>query len=244
MSRTIPTVGAMAIGALVVAVVALAFRPTPVVGAPAITDQPAVHTITVSGTGSITLVPDTGHVSVGVTISKPTVKAARQAAAEAMTSIIASIKALGVDEKDIKTTGINLNPQYNNNQPPKVVGYSISEQVEITVRDIDKTGDVVDAAAANGATDVNGIWFDVADPAKSMNEARAAAVEAAKASAQAMASAAGVNLGGVISMSETQTNYPMPYAMAGAARAADAATPVQTGTQDIQALVTVVFEID
>ncbi len=244
MSRTIPTVGAVAIGALVVAVVALALRPMPVIGAPATSDQPAVHTITVSGTGSITLVPDTGHVGVGVTISKPTVRAARQAAADAMTSIIAAIKALGVDEKDIKTTGINLNPQYSNAQPPKVVGYVISEQVEVTVRDIDKTGDVVDAATTSGATDVNGIWFDVADPAKAMNDARAAAVEAAKASAQAMASAAGVNLGGVISMSETQTNYPMPYALAGAARAADTATPVQTGTQDIQAQVTVVFEID
>ena len=245
MSQSVRTLGAAAIGALVVAVVVLALRPVPVVGAPAATDEPAIHTITGAGTGTVTMVPDIAHVGVGVTITKSTVKAAREAAAKSMTSIIAAIRALGVDEKDIKTTGLNLYPQYNNGTPPKVVGYTISEQVQVTVRDLDKTGDGVDAAMANGATDTSGIWFDVADPAKAMNEARAAAVEAARASAQAMATAAGVNLGGVASISESQASFPYPYAER-AAGAADAATPtpVQPGTQDVQATVTVVFEID
>jgi uncharacterized protein YggE len=239
MSQSIRTLGAAAVGALVVAVIALALRPVPVAGAPAAADQPPAHTITVSGTGTITVVPDIAHVGVGVTVTKSTVKAAREAA------MIAAIRALGVDEKDIKTTGLNLYPQYNNGTPPKVVGYTISEQIQITVRDLDKTGDVVDAAMASGATDTSGIWFDVADPAKAMNEARAAAVEAARASAQAMATAAGVNLGSVASISESQASFPYPYAER-AAGAADAATPtpVQPGTQDVQATVTVVFEID
>ncbi len=156
---------------------------------------------------------------VGVTISKPSVKAAREAAAKAMTSIIDAVKALGVDEKDIKTVGLNLYPQYNNSTPARVVGYTLSEQVQVTVRDLDKVGDVADAAMANGATDANGIWFDLADPAKAMDDARAAAVQAAKTSATAMAKAAGVNLGTVISISEpTQVVYPYPYAMASSPR--------------------------
>lgn len=250
MSRSFRTFGAAAIGALAVAVLALALRPATVVGAPTTTaDAAAIHTITVSGSGTITLVPDTGHVGVGVTITKPSVKAAREAAAKAMTSIIDAVKALGVDENDIKTVGLNLYPQYNSSNPPRVVGYTLSEQVQVTVRDLDKVGDVADAAMANGATDANGIWFDLADPAKAMDDARAEAVQAAKTSATAMAKAAGVNLGAVISISEpTQTVYPYPYAMAGAARenAADAATPtpVQPGTQDVRSSVTVVFEID
>ena len=245
MSQSIRTLGAAAIGALVVAVVVLALRPAPVVGAPTTTDAPAIHTITVAGTGTITVVPDIAHVGVGVTITKPTVKAAREAAAKSMTAIIAAVRALGVDEKDIKTTGLNLYPQYNNGTPPKVVGYTISEQIQVTVRDLDKIGDVVDAAMATGATDTSGIWFDVADPAKAMNEARAAAVEAARASAQAMAAAAGVNLGSVASISESPGVVPVPVRER-AAGAADAATPtpVQPGTQDVQAMVTVVFEID
>ena len=245
MSQSTRTLGAAAVGALVVAVLALALRPVPVAGAPATTDQPATHTITVAGTGTITVVPDIARVGVGVTITKSTVKAAREAAAKSMTAIIAAVRALGVDEKDIKTTGLNLYPQYNNGTPQKVVGYTISEQIQITVRDLDKTGDVVDAAMASGATDTSGIWFDVADPAKTMDEARAAAVEAARASAQAMATAAGVNLGSVASISESQASFPYPYAQR-AAGAADAATPtpVQPGTQDVQATVTVVFEID
>jgi uncharacterized protein len=246
MSQPFRTAGAVAIGALIVAIVALALRPAPVAGAPTTTDTPAIHTISVSANGSVTVVPDIAHVGVGVTITKPTVKGAREAAAKSMTAIIDAIRALGIDEKDIKTVGLNLYPQYSNGSPAKVVGYQISEQLQVTVRDLDKVGDVVDSATAKGATDVSGISFDVADPAKATDAARAAAVEAAKASAQAMASAAGVNLGGVVSISEAQVSYPFPYASEGAARlgAADTATPVQPGTQDVQAMVTVVFEID
>jgi uncharacterized protein len=248
MSRSLRPIGAAVFGGLIVAVIALALRPATVIGAPTTTtDDTAIHTITVSGTGTITLVPDTGHVGVGVTISKPSVKAAREAAAKAMTDIIAAVKALGVDEKDIKTVGLNLYPQYNDGQPPKVVGYQISEQVQVTVRDLDKVGDVADAAMAHGATDANGIWFDLADPEKAMDDARAAAVTAAKASAEAMAKAAGVGLGGVVSISEpSAVVYPYPYAVGGARAAAEDAatpTPVNPGTQDISSTVTVVFEI-
>ena len=140
--------------------------------------------------------PDVARINLGVTATKSTVKAAREAGAKAMTDIIAALKGLGIADADIQTTNISLYPQYGNGSTPKVVGYQISEQVEVTVRDLDKAGDAVDAATANGATDVNGISFELADPVKAQNDARAAAVEAARVSAQAMASAGHVTLGG------------------------------------------------
>ena len=103
MSQSTRTAGALALGALIVAVAALAIRPGPAVGAPTTDGEPALHTITVTGTGSVTRVPDVARVSVGVGVTKSTVKAARDAAGKSMSAIIDAIKALGIDEKDIKT---------------------------------------------------------------------------------------------------------------------------------------------
>jgi uncharacterized protein YggE len=244
-TQTLRTVGAGALGALIVAVAALSAHTGPVSGAPAI-DAPAAHTITVSATGKVTVVPDVARISLGVTVNKSTVKAARDAGARAMTDIIAALKALGIADADIQTTGVSLYPQYANSSPAKVIGYQISEQVQVTVRDLDKAGDAVDAATANGATDVNGISFEVADPVKAQNDARAAAVEAARVSAQAMATAGHVSLGTVVSITDATSVSPIYYNALGgmkASGAADVATPVQPGTQDLSAMVTVVFEI-
>jgi uncharacterized protein YggE len=236
----------MALGALVVAIAALSVRTAPVSGAPA-DDTTATHTITVSATGTVTLVPDVARINLGITTTKPTVKAAREAGARAMTDIIASLKALGIADRDIQTTNISLYPQYGSGSAPKVVGYQMSEQVLVTVRDLDNAGDAIDVATAKGATDVNGISFEVDDPVKAQNDARAAAVEAARVSAQSMATAGKVTLGAVVSI--TDATAPMPPiwygygARAGAAADAATPTPVQPGTQDLAATVTVVFAI-
>jgi uncharacterized protein YggE len=242
MSQSIRAAAALGLGALVVALATLAVRPGPAVGAPSIDGEPAPRSITVSATGSVTLVPDVARVSVGVTVTKLTVKEARDAANKSMNAIIASLKALGIDEKDMKTTSIELSPQYNDSRTPKVVGYRMSEQLQVIVRDLNKAGDVVDTATANGATDVNGLWFEVGDPGRATDQARAAAIAQARTSAQVMASAAGVSLGAVLSISESSTSYPGPYY--GGAMQDTAGTPVQPGTQDVQATITVVFEID
>lgn len=245
MSQTLRTAGAFALGAFIVAVAALSVRTGPVSGAPLTTTDPATHTITVSASGKTTIVPDVARVNLGVTITKSTVKAARSAGAQAMTDIIAAVKGLGVADADIQTTNLSLYAQYGNSST-RIVGYQISEQIQITVRDLDKAGDVVDAATAKGATDVNGISFEVADPAKAQNDARAAAVTAARSSAQAMATAANVTLGAVVSITDSTPPSPIFYGFGAmkAAPVADAATPVQPGTQDLSATVTVVFAID
>lgn len=243
-NQTLRTVGAAALGALVVAIAALSVRPGPVSGAPSV-DTPAPHTITVSATGKVTVVPDVARLNLGVTLSKPTVRAAREAAAASMTDIIGALKALGIADADIQTTNLSLYPQYGNGSAPKVVGYQISEQLQVTVRDLDKAGDAVDAATQKGATDVNGISFELADPVKAQNDARAAAVEAARVSAQSMAGAGHVSLGTVVSITDGTPVSPIYYGFGGskAGPAVDTATPVQPGTQDLSAMVTVVFEI-
>ena len=243
-SQTLRTLGAGALGAFVVAIAALSVHTGPVSGAPT-TETPATHTITVSATGKVTVIPDVARVYLGVTVTKPTVKAARDAGAKVMTDIIAAEKALGIADADIQTTNLSLYPQYANSSPTKVIGYQISEQVELTVRDLDKAGDAVDVATAKGATNVNGISFEVADPVKAQNDARAAAVEAARVSAQAMATAGHVSLGAVVSITDATQVTPVYYNLGGAraGATADVATPVQPGTQDLSAMVTVVFEI-
>ena len=245
MSQSIRTIGAAALGALVVAVAALSAHAGPAAGAPGPTADPAAaHTITVSASGKVTMTPDVARVSLGVSITKPTVKDARAAAATVMTNVIAAIKALGVADADIQTVGLNLYPQYANGSSTKIVGYTLGNQIQITVRNLDKADEVVDAAMAKGATDVNGISFDIADPAKALNDARVAAITQAQAAATAMASAAKVTLGSVVSITDASQPSPVYYGrMMGAAPAADSATPIQAGSQEISATVTVVFAI-
>ncbi|HEX7950420.1 MAG TPA: SIMPL domain-containing protein [Candidatus Limnocylindrales bacterium] len=237
--------GAFALGGLIVAVAALSVGSGPVAGAPTTGAEVALHTLTVQGIGKVTVVPDVARIYLGVTLTKPTVKEARNAAARSMTDILAAIKGLGIADKDIQTTGLSLSARYAENSSTKIVGYIISEQVQVTVRDLDKAGDVVDTATAKGATDVNGISFELADPAKALDDARAAAIAAARTSARAMASAAQVTLGAVVSVADASAPTPIYYgATFGAAPMADVKTPVQPGTQDVSATVTVVFELD
>lgn len=243
MSQSVRTIGAGALGAVIVAVAALSANASPVAGAPSV-DDPATHTITVSANGKVSQVPDVARVSLGVSVSKSTVKAARADAATRMTAILAALKALGVADADIQTVGLSLYPQYANGSPTRIVGYQVSNQVQITVRDLDKADEVIDGAMAKGATDVQGISFEINDPAKALNDARVAAIASAQATAAAMASAAKVSLGSVVSITDTSPNWPIYYGGRLGAVSADAATPIQPGTQDVSATVTVVFAID
>ncbi len=211
------------------------------------TDQPAEHTIAVTGSGKVTVVPDMATISLGVVIQRNTAKAAREAAAEAMTKVVASIKALGIDDKDIASSSISLQPvyDYTNNSSPRINGYQLQNTITITVRDLAKLGDVLDDSVISGATTVNGISFDVADRTAAEAKAREDAVADAKAKADTLAKGVGVSITGVASMSET-VSTPIWYGpqMAAGAPAADAAsTPVMPGTTDVTIQVQVTFLI-
>ena len=163
-----------------------------------------------------------------------------------MTDIIAAVKALGVADADIQTTNLSLYPQYGSGSAPKVVGYQISEQIEVTVRDLDKAGDVVDAATAEGATNVNGISFELADPVKARTT-RAPQPSSPPGRAPRRWRAPATCRSAPSSRSPTRPSPRRSTTATAGSREPppipDVATPVQPGTQDLSATVTVVFEI-
>lgn len=212
------------------------------------TANPPEHTIAVSGTGRIVLSPDVADLRLGVMSTATTVKAARQAAATSMTAVIASLKKLGVDDKDIQTTILSLQPTYDyssNTNPPRLTGYTLSNAVAVTIRDLEVVGDAIDGALAAGATTLDGVSFRVADQANAEKQARQAAMTEASAKAKTLAEAAGVTIAGVASISETVAPIPYPvyYGAAGAPAAKDVQTPVQPGTNEISVTVNVVYLI-
>jgi len=206
------------------------------------------HTISVSGTGHIVLSPDTADLRLGVSSTAKTVKAARSLAATSMTAVIASLKKLGIADKDIQTTTLSLQPIYDystNTNPPRLNGYQLSNAVAVTIRDLEVVGDAIDGALAAGATSLDGVSFRVADQAAAEAQARQAAMTEAKAKAKTLADAAGVSIAGVASISETvaPVPYPIYYGAAGAPAAKDVQTPVQAGSNDVSVTVAVVYLI-
>ncbi len=203
--------------------------------------------ITVQGVGKITLTPDLATISVGIQSQASTAKAAQSQASAAMTKIIAAVKKAGVVEKDMTSQWVSLQPQYayspDSSTPPRVTGYQANQSLAIKVRQIDTTGDVIDAAVGAGATGLNGISFSVADPTAATAQARAAAMADAKKRATALAQAAGVSLGSVITVSEVSAPAPVPY-VAGDLAAPAARTPIQVGTTDLEVDVTATFAIN
>ena len=206
------------------------------------------HTISVGGTGRVVLSPDVADLRLGVNVNAPTVKAARAAAAKQMTAVIASLKALGIADKDIQTAILSLQPTYDyasGANPPRLTGYAFSNGVAVTVRDLDKLGDAIDGALAAGATSLDGVTFRVDDQAAAEAQARAAAMAEAKAKATTLADAAGVSITGVASISEVVSPiiYPVYYGAMEGAPSKDVGTPVQPGTTDVSVQVTVVYLI-
>lgn len=211
---------------------------------------PPEHTISVSGTGKVTLKPDVADLHLGVLVNRPTVKAARADAAVAMTKVLAALKALGIDDKDIQTSNVSLQPTYdyqNGVNPPRITGFQMSNSVTVTVRNLDKLGDAIDNSLTAGATSLDGVAFRVDDQTAAEAQARQAAMTEAKSKADTLAAAAGISIGGVASISETSAPipYPINYSLGAVSAAPDAkvATPIQAGTTDVTITVAVVYLI-
>lgn len=245
-------VAALAVGLVAGPVLAgvAAPRQSPATINAAATDTPKEHTITVSGEGKVTVTPDLAHVQLGVQIQKPNAKAARDAAATAMSGVVAAVKKLGIDDKDIKTTQVQLSAVYDypSGAAPVLRGYQLTNQVLVTVRDLSKLSDIVDDAVAAGATTVDSISFDVGDRTSIEAQARDAAAKDARAKADVYAKTLGLSISGVSAVSE-QVSSPVWYGPQFAAgsvaadKAATAPTPVQPGSTDVTINVQVSFLI-
>lgn len=205
----------------------------------------------VSGQGKVYAVPDIAKFTVGVTDSGSYLKTVETSVNTKSKALTDSVKKLGVKEEDIKTTSYNLYPQYDYNSPSRsITGYNISTTYQITVRDLDKVNDIITAATGSGANMEGNISFDINEQTKNdkLNEARRLAVEDAKKKAQGLAGSAGITLGKIINISESQNlNEIRPlYDLAAGKGSGPSAAPVaniQPGQTEINTTVSLSYEI-
>jgi len=229
-----------------------AFACAAILGAPPLSvradsSQPAG--ITVTGQGIVTAPPDTATLQIGAQAQAATVAAARSQAASAANAVIAAAKADGVADQDIQTTQFSINPVYDNaNGRQTLRGYQVENTVQIKIRKLDTVGSIIDDAVAAGgdAVIVRGISFSIENTDPLLHQARLLAMQDAQTRAQDYATAAGVTLGRVISITETQAQRPTPLAFSAPAPAkavASPPTPIESGTQQVQVTITVTYAI-
>ena len=204
--------------------------------------------IELSVTETVDARPDIATVSAGVSTDAPSAVEAMRANARQMSAVVDRIKALGIAEDDIQTTGINLNPRYDydrDSQQQVFRGYQASNRVSVKLRQIDETGGVLDALVAAGATDIGGPAFSIDDDSAFRAEARRAALERARAQAQDYAGMPGYSGLRLLEINESISGHqPMPVGYRAAATvAAEASTPVQPGLVATNVNITVKYEL-
>ena len=203
--------------------------------------------ITVTGSGKVTGKPDTLQLDLGVVASGKTVSAALSAASAAEAKVQKALRAGGVAEADLQTSGLSIQPDYayGKSGQPIPRGYQVTESVSAKLRNLAKAGNVISAAVAAGgnAVRINGISLDLEDTGSLVSAARDSAFADARTKAEQYAKAAGRGLGGVVGISEeVQNPSPIYYGRYAATTAAPAMAPmIAAGTQDVSVMVTVVF---
>lgn len=208
--------------------------------------------ISVNGEGKVSGKPDIANLTLGVMAEASTVQGARDQAAASLDAMIKSLKANGVDDKDIQTQQLSIQPQYDyNNNKQELRGFQVTNIVSVKLRDINKTSQVVDDAVTAGGnnTTIQNLAFTIDNPTELQKQAREAAVADAKAKAETLAKAAGVNVGEALFISESSYS-PGPYYLGAnasaelSARDAAPATPIQAGELDVIINVSVTWNIN
>jgi uncharacterized protein YggE len=209
--------------------------------------QPIAGTrLDISATGEATRVPDIAIISAGVVTRAATATAALEQNAARMDRVRTALTRAGIADRDIQTSNISLNPEYRyvENQPPKLVGYTASNQVSVRFRDIRNTGKILDALVAEGANQINGPNLTIDKPEAALDEARAKALAVGRARAELYARSLGMRVVRLLSVSESGGNYsppPMPVMME--ARAAGNFTKIDPGEQKLQVTLGMTFEL-
>ena len=196
--------------------------------------------ITVNGTGTITSVPDEATFTIGVQTGGSTARAALASNSEQMRRVISAVRSGGVEQGDIETQDVSVSANYSDEN--RIDGYTANNSVLVTIHGLSGAGKVLDAASNAGANQVYGPTLSRSDEEKLRAKALRGAVGDARTKAEALAAAAGVSLGRVTAITEGYSGGSEPY-YAADLRAAKADAPIEPGTQDIQASVTVTFAI-
>jgi uncharacterized protein YggE len=202
-----------------------------------------VRSISVTGTGTVEAAPDMATLMIGVTTQAATAAEALAGNSKATDAVIARLTASGVEARDMQTSNLSINPNWTgyDSSTPTISGYVASNMLTVRVRALDTTGAVLDAAVADGANTLNGMTFGLADPEPAYKEARKEAVADARDKAELLATAAGVKLGQVLSITDAGAmTDPAPMY-----RDAVAASPVPVvgGELGLVANVSVTWEI-
>ena len=230
---------ALAAAAILVAPCARAQQPT---------TQPEARVIVV-GEGSVHVAPDYAQIRGGVTTKGKTVKEATDANSKLMAAVTAALLNAGIAQADIQTAQFSIQPVFAPPPPqpqaePKLAGYSVSNQVTVTVRALGKVSEILDRMVDAGVTDVGNVAFLHSDPAKALDQAREAAVADARRKAELYARAAGFTLGRVAWLTEgngAMPPGPMPMFRAQASMAAP--VPISPGEDTLRVQITVGFDI-
>jgi uncharacterized protein len=207
------------------------------------------RTVSVSGQGRVMIEPDMALVQVGVQTEDTTAAEAMAENNERMQAVISATLATGVDEEDVRTTVVRLHPVYDDRNrtavapSPAPIGYRATNMVQITVRDLDNLGELLDAIVEAGGTTIENIQFDVNDIDEALNRAREAAMNDARQKAELLVSLADARLGEVMSITEFTDRPPAPIRADVFQEDAARAVPIQPGLERIEANVFVVWRI-
>jgi len=222
---------------------------TLVLAAPAAADETRPpRNISLIGHGEVRIAPDMAVIAIGTVDQAATAAEALAANSKSMAAIMAVLKAASIAEKDMQTSNFLVQPRYdygNSTQPPRLVGYEVSNTLTVTVTHLDRLGALLDKSVASGSNRIDGISFQLAEPGKALDEARRLAAQDASRKAHLYAAALGIGLGPVLSISESgglPPPIPMQMKTMGA-EAASADVPIARGEQTIAVDVNIVWEI-
>jgi uncharacterized protein len=203
--------------------------------------QAADKLVTVTGEATVGIAPDAAVIRIGVNSQGKTAREASDANARQMTSVLAAIKDAGIADRDVQTSRLSLQPQYDPNKSgtARLLGFQVTNQVSVKIRDTDKVPTILDRAIAAGANEMSGIEFVVSEQSKLLDQARDDAIADGRRKAELYAKAAGAKIGQVLSIVE-EGSSPPPRPMQ-AMRAAG--VPVAPGEQTLRAVVTITYAL-
>jgi uncharacterized protein len=238
----------MTVAALLVAASAGAqTAPIAPLGAGALPESALWQTLSVTGVGHVTLTPDRASFTAGVESLAPAVSTATQDNATRMTAVLAALRKAGAGYRDLRTSGLSIYPQQTQQpgQPPRIVGYQVSNVVTVTRDDPASMAKLLEAAVNAGANTVSGLSFTVSDSARGREDGLQAAFADARAKAEVLARAAGRTAGRALAIVEGEggSRPPIPMPRAYVAKAMVASAPVESGAEEMTFTVSVVFEL-
>ncbi len=204
-----------------------------------------LNQIHVVGTGTVTMSPDIATAQIGVQTFSSEVEPAINENNRKSDAIQAALRKQGIEEKDMRTSSFSIYPQrdYQHNKPDEIIGYQVNNTISVIIRDIDSVGKILQVAIDAGSNNIYGINFTLDDQEPFENEARVKAIENAREKAESMAEAAGINLGKVLSISESSGSWPIMAKADYDGREFSSEVPIQPGELELTISVEMVFEI-